>query len=164
MTLAADLSVIVQTALTVIDVNEDQGDPALGPAFADSFWAVAILALAVFLLGFDLMRRLRRAKYRAEIQEELAPEVAAMQAAKAAEAAGAAGVAGAAEAAEAAEADAGGVGGVPADPGGASPATPDASEQLPAEPVSDQAADPEADAAADATAEPGSDPEETSRP
>ena len=50
------------------------------------FLVVALLAIALFFLGFDMVRRLRRAKYRAEIQEELAAEIAERDAALAADA------------------------------------------------------------------------------
>ncbi|NLB46784.1 MAG: hypothetical protein GX814_03400 [Microbacteriaceae bacterium] len=67
----------------VFAANEEVTESALGPAFADSFWVVAALAVAVILLGYDLIRRLRRAKYRAEIHDELAAEIAERDAATA---------------------------------------------------------------------------------
>ncbi len=67
----------------VMAANDEATENALGPAFADSFWVVAALAIVMFLLGYDLIRRLRRAKYRAEIQEELAAEIAERDAAAA---------------------------------------------------------------------------------
>ena len=87
MTLMAHLSVLLHAAQVMPMADEESSastEQALGPAFADSFWVVLFLALAISLLGFDLVRRLRRAKYRAEIQEELAPELAAMREAAAA--------------------------------------------------------------------------------
>lgn len=41
------------------------------------FLAIAFVAVAVVLLGFDLVRRIRRTTYRAEIQERLAEEARA---------------------------------------------------------------------------------------
>lgn len=84
MTLIAQLSLAAYAVLDVDDETPEELEQTLGPAFADSFWVVLFLALAISLLGFDLVRRLRRAKYRAEIQEELAPELAAMREAAAA--------------------------------------------------------------------------------
>jgi hypothetical protein len=43
------------------------------------FLAIAFVAIAVVLLGFDLVRRIRRTTYRAEIQERLAEEARAAQ-------------------------------------------------------------------------------------
>lgn len=45
------------------------------------FLVIALLAVALFFLGLDLVRRVRRAKFRAEIQEELAAEIAERDAA-----------------------------------------------------------------------------------
>lgn len=45
------------------------------------FTATAVLALLILGLGWDLVRRIRRMRYRAEIQEELAAELAARDAA-----------------------------------------------------------------------------------
>lgn len=41
------------------------------------FLAIAVVAVAVVLLGFDMVRRIRRTTYRAEIQERLAEEARA---------------------------------------------------------------------------------------
>ncbi|CAG7613955.1 hypothetical protein ACFPZL_04375 [Leucobacter soli] len=41
-----------------------------------AFLVTAIFAVAVFLLGFDLVRRIRRNRFRAEIQEGLSAELA----------------------------------------------------------------------------------------
>ena len=43
------------------------------------FLAIAFVAIAVVLLGFDLVRRIRRTTYRAEIQERLAEEARAAE-------------------------------------------------------------------------------------
>ncbi|WP_417563602.1 hypothetical protein [Microbacterium sp.] len=45
------------------------------------FVAIAFLALAVVFLLWDMMRRIRRARYRAQVQEELDAEQAEGQAA-----------------------------------------------------------------------------------
>lgn len=46
------------------------------------FVVTALFAVAVILLGADLVRRIRRNQYRAEIQEELAAEIAERDAAE----------------------------------------------------------------------------------
>lgn len=66
--------------------DADKVSPGVG-----GFVAVAAIAIALFFLGFDMVRRLRRAKFRAEIQEELAAEIAERDAALAAAEAGDAG-------------------------------------------------------------------------
>jgi len=43
------------------------------------FLAIAFVGIAVVLLGFDLVRRIRRTTYRAEIQERLAEEARAAE-------------------------------------------------------------------------------------
>lgn len=51
-------------------------DPqSVSPGFA-GFVAIAVLALAVVVLVLDMLRRVRRAKYRSEIAEELDAEQA----------------------------------------------------------------------------------------
>jgi hypothetical protein len=50
----------------------DPNDVTPGPA---GFFVVAILAVAVFLLIFDMQRRVRRVNHRAEIRERLQAEV-----------------------------------------------------------------------------------------
>ncbi|MBN9613655.1 MAG: hypothetical protein J0H64_09415 [Actinobacteria bacterium] len=57
-----------------------------------TFVVTAFFAIAIFLLGFDLVRRLRRSRFREEIRENLAAELAerdAQQASSAAPGAGA---------------------------------------------------------------------------
>ncbi|GAA3915242.1 hypothetical protein [Microbacterium invictum] len=55
-------------------------DPeAVTPGFA-GFLAIAVLALAVVLLLIDMLRRIRRARYRSEIGEDLDAEAAALEA------------------------------------------------------------------------------------
>jgi hypothetical protein len=56
-------------------------DPNLvspGPA---GFAVIAVLAVVVILLVWDMMRRIRRGRYRADIREELDAEQAAAQSA-----------------------------------------------------------------------------------
>ena len=48
------------------------------------FAAILFVAIAVVLLGFDMVRRVRRTRYRAEIQERLQQEMAERDAANAA--------------------------------------------------------------------------------
>lgn len=51
--------------------DADQVSPGVG-----GFLIVFAMAIAIFLLGFDLVRRLRRSRYRAEVQEDIAAEIA----------------------------------------------------------------------------------------
>lgn len=44
------------------------------------FAVIALIAAAVFVLGWDLNRRVRRLQFREEAQEKIAAEVAAMEA------------------------------------------------------------------------------------
>lgn len=46
------------------------------------FLTIFLIAVAVILLGFDMVRRVRRTTYRAQIAEKLQAEVAAKNAAK----------------------------------------------------------------------------------
>lgn len=59
----------------------DTPDPDTVTPGPVGFFAIAFVAIAVVLLGFDLVRRIRRTTYRAEIQERLAAEQAAADAA-----------------------------------------------------------------------------------
>ncbi|MCR2791488.1 hypothetical protein NQ156_00230 [Microbacterium sp. zg.Y625] len=70
------LSVIDALALMAASVPtpESTVDPELvtpGPA---GFAAIAFIALAVILLVWDMLRRVRRGRYRAEVREELDAE------------------------------------------------------------------------------------------
>lgn len=97
------MSVLVGTVVSglaaTVRVAEDSGGsaPAFDPASVTpgvvGFTMTALFALAVIFLGWDLVRRLRRSRYRAEIQEELQAELAEREAAGAegADGAGAAG-------------------------------------------------------------------------
>ncbi|MCI4659340.1 hypothetical protein E3O44_14470 [Cryobacterium algoricola] len=60
------------------EFNPDTVTP--GPA---GFLAILFVVLAVVALGFDLVRRIRRTTYRAEIAERLQAELAAKNAAEA---------------------------------------------------------------------------------
>lgn len=55
--------------------TEEEFDPnQVSPGVA-GFVVVAVLAIAVFFLGFDFVRRLRRSKYRSQVREEIALEL-----------------------------------------------------------------------------------------
>ena len=69
------------TTLLAEAAEKEQFDPNKVSPGVGGFLVVALLAIALFFLGFDLVRRLRRAKYRAEIQAELAAEIAERDAA-----------------------------------------------------------------------------------
>lgn len=59
-------------------IAEEKGDldpDTVSPGIA-GFFAVALLAVAIILLGFNLVKRLRRNAYRAEIREDIANELA----------------------------------------------------------------------------------------
>lgn len=72
--------------LTVVLTAANEPDPTqLASGFAGSFWVMLGLAIAVFALGLNLVRRIRRNTYRAEIREELEQEIAERDAALAAE-------------------------------------------------------------------------------
>ncbi|MFV0434787.1 MAG: hypothetical protein ACK5LO_12495 [Leucobacter sp.] len=64
------LSAVVRIA------EETEFDPDKVTPGVEGFFAVAVLAGAIILLGFSLVRRLRRDAYRAEIREEIAEELA----------------------------------------------------------------------------------------
>lgn len=81
------------TTLLAEAAEKEQFDPNKVSPGVGGFLVVALLAIALFFLGFDLVRRLRRAKYRAEIQAELAAEIAERDAAEAAAEEGATAVA-----------------------------------------------------------------------
>lgn len=69
--------------------EEGQLDPDSVTPGVLGFFVTVVFALAVILLGWDLMRRLRRARYRDEIQQELAAEMAEAEGAAAPEGASA---------------------------------------------------------------------------
>lgn len=56
--------------------KKEEFDPTKVTPGVSGFVVIAVLAVALCFLGFDLVRRLRKAKYRAEIQTELAAEIA----------------------------------------------------------------------------------------
>lgn len=60
-------------------------DPELVTPGPWGFLVIALLALAVIVLVWDMMRRIRRGRVRADIAEELAQERAEMDAATAAD-------------------------------------------------------------------------------
>lgn len=59
---------------TVAQTAADAAKPGSPPPI--TFVVTAFFAIAVFLLGFDLVRRIRRARFRSEIHENLAGELA----------------------------------------------------------------------------------------
>lgn len=74
-----------QAALRLAETAEgEQFDENLVSPGVAGFLVVAVLALAVFALGMNLVRRLRRNRYRYEIREELEAEIAERDAAAAA--------------------------------------------------------------------------------
>lgn len=73
--LIAQLPQLVSIAAAEAAENE-QFDPDKVTPGVGGFLVVAAVAIALFFLGLDLVRRLRRAKYRDEIQRELAAELA----------------------------------------------------------------------------------------
>lgn len=79
------LASVTQFAALLAEVadNEQIDTSKISPGVG-GFTVIALLAVALFFLGFDLVRRLRRAKYRAEIQEKLAAEIAERDAASSA--------------------------------------------------------------------------------
>lgn len=75
------LTTVSITALTVVpaETRSDYDPDAVSPGPV-GFAVVALLAIALFFLGYDMLRRLRRSKYRAEIRAELAEELEANEA------------------------------------------------------------------------------------
>ncbi|MGO2140371.1 MAG: hypothetical protein ACTH30_08140 [Leucobacter sp.] len=70
-------SVIAETVIAIAaregeEFNADKVTP--GP---EGFIATAVFAVAVILLGFLLVKRIRRNSYRHEVREEIAAELAA---------------------------------------------------------------------------------------
>lgn len=77
MSLIAQLTAALPAVLPndLEQVDADQVSPGVG-----GFLVVALMAFAVVALVFDLVRRLRRARFRDEIADELAEELAARHA------------------------------------------------------------------------------------
>jgi hypothetical protein len=74
----------MQSAAAMIAFLSATPDPGLPDADLISpgpwgFAAIAFIGVAVVLLILDMMRRIRRARYRSEVQEELDAEEAARQ-------------------------------------------------------------------------------------
>lgn len=59
--------------LIFVAENTDFDENSATPGVA-GFVATAVFALLVIAIGFDLVRRVRRTQYRAEIREKLAAE------------------------------------------------------------------------------------------
>lgn len=71
------LAFAAPVASLLAEATEDSGiDRAQVSPGVGGFVVIAALAVALFFLGLDMVRRLRRARYRAEIQESLAAELA----------------------------------------------------------------------------------------
>lgn len=71
------MTILATTILGVALAAEDtEFDPASVTPGVIGFVVTAVFALAVILLGTDLVRRVRRSQYRAEIAEELQAELA----------------------------------------------------------------------------------------
>lgn len=68
--------------------EENPVDPAAVTPGIEGFTAIAVLAILVFGLGFFIVRTLRRISYREEVQQEIAAELAARDAAAGADPAG----------------------------------------------------------------------------
>jgi hypothetical protein len=60
--------------------NDTEFDPDTVTPGIWGFVATALVAVAVVFLGFDMVRRIRRTNYKAEINEKLAAELAARDA------------------------------------------------------------------------------------
>src|SRR4051794_11608000 len=74
-------AVLVEAAATATPSPTSGPDPDLVTPGPWGFVAIAFLALAVVLLIWDMMRRIRRARIRSEVDEQLdAEEAAARQA------------------------------------------------------------------------------------
>ncbi|MBK0418337.1 hypothetical protein JD276_04735 [Leucobacter sp. CSA1] len=67
-------------AAALFAAEDAQFDPDTVSPGAVGFLMTGLLAVAVILLGVNLVRRLRRSQYRAEIREELEAELAARDA------------------------------------------------------------------------------------
>jgi len=65
---------------TVLSMAEEKIEAATVPPI--TFAVTAVLAVAIILLGIDLVRRIRRAQYREEIEQALAAEIAERDAAE----------------------------------------------------------------------------------
>lgn len=74
-------SAILAAASTATPVPTFEGDPDLVSPGPWGFVAVGLIALAVILLVWDMLRRIRRGRYRAEVREALDAEQAASDAA-----------------------------------------------------------------------------------
>lgn len=74
------------TVLTVANAaiwlaeKDAEFDPTTASPGPLAFVVVAVLAVAIILLGFNLVSRLRRSRYRSEVREQIAEEQAAGQA------------------------------------------------------------------------------------
>ncbi|TDN92409.1 hypothetical protein [Microbacterium sp. BK668] len=79
------IAALVEAAATVTPSPTSGPDPELVTPGPWGFVAIAFLAFAVVFLIWDMMRRIRRARFRSEIDEELDAEEAAARQAEEAE-------------------------------------------------------------------------------
>ena len=80
-----DLLAALAYAASVTPIPEQTVDPTLVTPGPVGFVVIAVLALAVIVLVWDMMRRIRRGRVRADINEELDAEQQAAAAARATE-------------------------------------------------------------------------------
>lgn len=71
---------LIATATTITPSPEPTVDPQLVTPGPWGFVAIAFLTLAVIALIWDMLRRIRRGRYRAEVNEELDAEEQAARA------------------------------------------------------------------------------------
>lgn len=72
---------LLSAAIWIAEREEEFDPDKVTPGVA-GFFAIAAVAAAVIFLGFNLVKRLRRSSYRHEVQEQIAEELAAAEAAK----------------------------------------------------------------------------------
>ena len=80
-----DLLAALAYAASATPIPEQTVDPTLVTPGPVGFVVIAVLALAVIVLVWDMMRRIRRGRVRADINEELDAEQQAAAAARATE-------------------------------------------------------------------------------
>lgn len=81
------IAMVIATAQALfLAEDEPEFDPNIVSPGVAGFVVTGLIALAVIFLGFDLVRRLRRGRYREEIRQALAQELAERDAAARADA------------------------------------------------------------------------------
>lgn len=68
-----------QTLFDTVTVDDESLAPALDAASAVAFGVGGFVALVVIFLAFDMVRRIRRTRYREEVRAEIAAEVEQME-------------------------------------------------------------------------------------